>query len=112
MSSELGKIIRQRRESRGLGLRELARRIGKSPAFIVAIELDDSPPQVAEDTLRTIARELSLDPDHLVTLAGKTPEDVMPRSALEVALYRKIGELTATHQQRLLKYLESGEWQD
>lgn len=110
MSSELGRLVRKRRESLGIGLRELARRVEKSPAFIVAIELDRNPPGVAEETLRDIARELDLDGDLLLTVAGKTPEDVTPKSPLEVALYRRIGELSEDQQRRLLQGLDSGEW--
>ena len=110
MASELGQLIRKRREALRMGLRELARRVEKSPAFIVAIELDKSQPGVAEDTLRDIARELGLDGDLLVTVAGKTPEDVTPKTTLEVALYRRIGDLSEEQQARLLEGLESGEW--
>jgi hypothetical protein len=95
-----------------IGLRELARRVGKSPSFIVAIELDDGPPKVAEATLRDIAAELKLNGDELVTIAGKTPEDVAPRSALEVALYRLVGEMSEGDQKVLYRTLTSGEWEE
>jgi hypothetical protein len=93
-----------------MGLRELARRIAKSPAFVVALELERNAPGVAEETLRDIARELGLDGDLLVTLAGKTPEDVTPKNPLEVALYRRIRDMSREQQQRLLEGLDSGEW--
>ncbi|MFB6372134.1 MAG: helix-turn-helix domain-containing protein, partial [Bradymonadaceae bacterium] len=68
MASELGDIIKQAREGREIGVRELARRIGKSGSFIVRIEKDEPPPSVAEETLQNIADELDLDADRLITL--------------------------------------------
>lgn len=105
MASDLGRLIRGRREELQMGLRELARRIDKSPAFIVALELDDPAPGVAEETLRTIAHELKLEGDLLVTIAGKTPDDVTPTSPLEVNLYRRIQRLSIEEQVRLFEQL-------
>ena len=106
MASRLGELIRSRREDLGIGLRELARRIGKSPTLVVALELSDDPPSVSEDTLRDIATVLGLNGDELVAAAGKTPVDVTPSSGLEVALYRLISQMSAADQEELLHRLE------
>lgn len=107
MPSELGRLVRRRREDLEIGLRELARRIGKSPAFLVSIELDATLPGVSEETLRSIGRELDLAGDLLLTIAGKTPEDVTPRSPLEVDLYRRIQKLSNKDQEELLRELST-----
>jgi transcriptional regulator with XRE-family HTH domain len=106
MPSELGSIIRKARKAKGIGVRELARLIERSGSFIVRLEKDDPPPSVAEDTLQAIAAELDLDPDQLITLAGKTPSDVRPEDAHEVALYRSVKELDSEQRKKLESYVE------
>ncbi len=106
MPSELGSIIRKARKEQDIGVRELARRIERSGSFIVRLEKDDPPPSVAEDTLQAIAAELDLDPDQLITLAGKTPSDVRPEDAYEVALYRSVKELDPEQRKMLENYVE------
>lgn len=105
MPSELGKTIRARRQELGFGLREFARLIGKSPAFVTNLEMDDPPPSASEETLREIANKLTIDPDALITLAGKTPQEVVPESSLEVALYRKVKALPEDEKRKLLDTL-------
>lgn len=102
MPSELGKLIRRARTERDFGLREFAKAISKSPAFLTQLECDDESPSVAEDTLRTIADRLALDPDQLIVLARRTPSDVVPESSLEVALYRKVKSMSAQEQRDML----------
>jgi transcriptional regulator with XRE-family HTH domain len=106
MASELGDIIKQAREDMGIGVRELARRVEKSGSFIVRIEKDDPPPSVAEETLRNIARELELDADRLITLAGKTPSDVKPEDEHEVALFRSVKNLDDDQREKVREYLD------
>lgn len=93
----------------GYGLREFAKAIGKSPAFLTQLECEDEVPAVAEETLRTIAEKLNLDADLLIVLARRTPSDVVPESALEVALYRKVKEMSEKEQQAILKSWSSGQ---
>lgn len=71
------------------------------------IEKNDPPPGVAEETLRRIARALDISPDHLVTLAGKTPDDVVPEDELEVSIYRLVKQLSPEAKRSLLAQLES-----
>jgi len=106
MASELGKIIKQARYDKEIGVRELARRIEKSGSFIVRIENDDPAPSVAEETLCNIADELDLDADRLITLAGKTPSDVKPKDRTEVALFRSVKHLDETQREKVREYLE------
>lgn len=105
MPSELGKTIKKRRQQKDMSLRELARRIEKSPSFLSTIENADDPPSVAEDTLRAIEKTLAFEPYELITLAGRTPEEVTPASKLEVELYRQVKQRTQKQQEELLRKL-------
>lgn len=109
MSSKLGPEIRRARLKAGIGVRELARRIEKSPAYVVALERADDPPGVTEETLTAIAAELSLSADVLMTLASKVPADVKPKTALEVELYRKVRQLPVERQRALLETLKAAD---
>ena len=106
MPSELGKLIRARREALGLSLRQLAKAIDKSPSFVLMLERERLPPAAAEETLRSLAQALGADPDEMITLAGKTPQDVAPETALEVSLYRRVKGMSVEEQKRLLKRLD------
>ena len=106
MSSKLGKLIAEARLARSLSLRELARRIGKSPAYLVSLEQAEESPGASEDTLKSLASELGLDRDVLLALAKKTPKDLVPRSPTQIALYRLIRDLPAGKQEDLRRQLE------
>jgi transcriptional regulator with XRE-family HTH domain len=107
MPSELGQRIRNARQAREIGLREFAKLIDKSPGFVTQLECESVAPSVSEDTLRVIATKLRLDLDELLVLANRTPRDVIPESALEVALYRRVKGLSAAEQERVRKYMDN-----
>ena len=107
MSSQVGSYIRDARQKAGIGLRELARRIDKSPAYLVALERADVPPGITETTLTAIAKEIGLDIDLLMTLMSKVPASVRPKTPLELELYRLIGRLPIERQRNLLESLKS-----
>lgn len=102
VTSKLGELIRATRLAQGMSLRELARRIGKSPAFVTELECEEFP-SVSEDTLKKVAQELKLEVARLFVLAERTPRDLAPESETEYALYRKVKEMPASVQERLLK---------
>ena len=106
LPSALGEQIRDTRRVRGLSVRGLAHRIRKSPGFVSMIEKQDPPPGIAEETLRSIADVLALDPDRLITLAGKTPRDVAPADEVDVAIYRLAKSLGTEEKQALLRELQ------
>lgn len=106
MPSELGEIIREARTDKEIGVRELARRIDRSGSFIVRLEKDDAPPSVAEETLVSIAAELDLDADRLITLAGKVPSDVQPDDEEEVALFRSVKNLDDEQREKAREFLD------
>ena len=106
MGSDLGDRISTARKAIGISLRQLAKRVGKSPAFISVLENSDPAPAVREETLASLAEELSLDVDELLGLARRMPSDAIPESRLDVALYRRVHKLSAAQKKKLLKKLE------
>ena len=89
-----------------MGLRELARTIRKSPALITRLENEDQVPGVSPETLRAIAEVLELPVDQLLVLAQRTLEELSPRTEVEFALYRRVKDLGAAQQKKLLKDLQ------
>jgi transcriptional regulator with XRE-family HTH domain len=78
----LGPRLRAARESRNIGVRELARRIGVSPSLISQIETGKSDPSV--NTLTAIANELELPANEIVFGAketGRAPVAETPAAA-------------------------------
>lgn len=104
--SKLGELIRATRQEHEMSLREFARRIGKSPAFVTELECEETP-SVSEDTLKKVAEELGLDEARLFVLAVRSPRDLVPESETEYALYRKVKEMSASTQARLLRDLNT-----
>jgi transcriptional regulator with XRE-family HTH domain len=72
---KFGTTIRDARESKGISLRDLAKRIEVSPTFLSKVETEDWKPK--EDKLRKIAQILELDGDALVAQAGRVPSDLV-----------------------------------
>lgn len=92
-NQSLGDLIREARVAKGFGLRELARKIGKTPSYLSDIENDRRVP--AEDVLQDIARLLDLDFDELMARAGRFGEDAvryMMKTPAAGMLFRKISE--------------------
>jgi transcriptional regulator with XRE-family HTH domain len=108
MPSALRQLIRDTRKAKGIKLRELARRIGKSPALLVKLESDSDPPSVSEETLVKIAEELDLSADRLLALARKLPEELQPEREVEIALYRKVKQMPEDRQHALLDEFQRG----
>jgi transcriptional regulator with XRE-family HTH domain len=105
LPSELGKTIRAARLFKGLSLRELAKRIGKSPTYVVALEQARTFPGSADATLTAIARELGLSPDALFALLNRAPASLQPETVTELALHRLLKTLTDDEQHELLAEL-------
>lgn len=92
-NQSLGDLIREARVAKGFGLRELARKIGKTPSYLSDIENDRRVP--AEDVLQDIARLLDLDFDELMARAGRFGEEAvryMMKTPAAGMLFRKISE--------------------
>ena len=71
-----GTTVRSAREETGYGLRELAHRIGISPAYLSRIETSSIEWTPSEDLIRSLASVLNHDADELMRLAGRLPTDI------------------------------------
>lgn len=105
----LGDIIREARTGKSLGLRELARRVEKTPSYLSDIENDRRVP--AEEVLRAIAGQLDLDLDDLMALAGRLGDEAeryMSRNPAAGVLMRKLSAANAPKElvERLTKVVE------
>lgn len=74
-TNEVRSHIRETREAKGFGLRELARLIEVEPAYLSKIEREIFAPP-SEALIVRIAGHLGEDPDRLLAMAGKIPSDV------------------------------------
>ena len=72
---KFGAFIRHERGKREIGLREMAKKIGVSPAYLSKVERDEFPPP-AEDKVRKIAEIFNIDVDVLLARAGKVSSDL------------------------------------
>jgi transcriptional regulator with XRE-family HTH domain len=93
-----GALVRQEREAKEIGLREMAKMIGVSPTYLSKVERDEFPPP-AEDKVRAIAKIIGRDVDELLALAGRVASDlseIIKRHPIELAaLLRTTKGLTA-----------------
>jgi transcriptional regulator with XRE-family HTH domain len=71
-----GETIRELRMAQDYGLRELAGKIGISPAYLSRIERGKERPPRAE-IIKSIAKLLATDPDVLFRLSSSTDPDVV-----------------------------------
>jgi transcriptional regulator with XRE-family HTH domain len=81
----LGERIRQLRDERDLSLRELAKKLGCSAAFLSDIELGRRYP--AEKNLRDLARILNVSFDELKSHDNRPPVEEMKRLSAKDPLY-------------------------
>jgi HTH-type transcriptional regulator, competence development regulator len=72
---KFGETIRAAREQKEIGLRRFADLIGISPTYLSKVERGEFAPP-AEDKIIAIARELGLDQDEMLALAGKVATDL------------------------------------
>jgi transcriptional regulator with XRE-family HTH domain len=75
MENSFGNKIRKLRKQAGIGLRELARLINKSPGYLSDVELERVPPPSQEVIIR-IAIALDADKDELLTAAKKVDPEL------------------------------------
>lgn len=94
-ASKVGHRLRAERERRGIGLRELARRVGVSPSLVSQIELDRVNPSVS--TLYALVTEL-----------GMTMSDVFDNSQPGERVVQSGDDLTETPETRRVINLASG----
>jgi transcriptional regulator with XRE-family HTH domain len=113
----IGPYLRSLREARGLGLRELARAIGRSPALVSRVETEQET-GLGEDTLIAWAEALDQDPDLLLARAGRLRGDVveavLSNPQVFIGVVRQLRVLPRRQQATVLDELErkvkDGKW--
>ena len=103
---KFGEFVRRARESKEIGLREMAKMIGVSPTYLSKVERDEFPPP-AEDKVRKIAKIIGCDVDDLLARAGRVStdiSDIIKRHPVELtALLRTTKGLNAEGITRLVR---------
>ena len=79
--NRFGRAVRKQRLEMGFGLRELARQVPMSPAYLSKIERGQFNPP-GEEKIKKIADLLELDRDRLLALAGRLSSD-LPKAILQ-----------------------------
>jgi transcriptional regulator with XRE-family HTH domain len=72
---KFGAFVRQRREEKEIGLREMAKMVGVSPTYLSKVERDEFLPP-AEDKVLAIAKIIECDADDLLARAGRVSTDI------------------------------------
>lgn len=115
--AELGETLRHRRETRAgedrraFSVRALAARLGVSATYLSGIERGQQRP--TEALLRHLAQELAVEPEPLLALAHRVPEDVTSALAARPALaeaVRALRELPDADLLRAVRRIRDGEW--
>lgn len=114
---ELGETLRERREARAVedrrafSVRSLAARLGVSATYLSGLERGQHRP--TEALLRQLARELDADPEPLLALAHRVPEDVASAIAARPVLaeaVRTLRDLPDVDLLRAVRRIRDGEW--
>jgi transcriptional regulator with XRE-family HTH domain len=110
MSEEkFGAFVRRARESKEIGLREMAKMIGVSPTYLSKVERDEFPPP-AEDRVKAIAKIIGCDADVLLARADRVASDlseIIKRHPIEFAtLLRTSKGLSAEYIARLARRVQ------
>ena len=116
--TKLGTFLRERRESLRVGdrrysVRQVADRVGVQPSYLSKVERGEvSPP--SEDTLVRLARDLDVDPDLLLAMAGKVSSDLLDairrRPLLFGELIRQLRDLPDHAVLRVVREVRDGDW--
>ena len=104
-----GQTIRQKRTKKKLGLREFARKIEVSPAYLSKVERDEFNPPSGEK-IAVMAQYLEINPDELLALAGKIssdlPEIIRQKPRQMATFLRTVSHLTPNQIQALAQEAE------
>jgi transcriptional regulator with XRE-family HTH domain len=116
--STLSTFLRERRESlraddRRYSVRQVAERVGVQPSYLSKVERGEVAPP-SEDTLVRLARELAVEPDLLLAMAGKVSRDLLDvirrRPLLFGELIRELKDLPDHAVLRLVREVRDGDW--
>ena len=116
--TDFGDFVRERRErlrekDRGYSLRKVAERIQVQPSYLSKVERGDVAPP-SEATILRLAKELEVDGDILLALAGKVSTDlkevIRKRPQLFAELIRAMRDLPDHAVLRLVREVRDGDW--
>ena len=96
MSKSFGKFLRRLRKQSRKTQRDLAREVGVNFTYLSKVE-NDAPgfSTVSEETLTRLAGALDVDPDEMITRAGKVPSDVQRILVDDFSLIKEIRDRKA-----------------
>ncbi|NES69658.1 MAG: helix-turn-helix transcriptional regulator [Okeania sp. SIO2D1] len=96
MEKSFGKLIRKARKEKGYSQRELAKFLGVDFTYLSKLENDRADYAPKEEVIRGLARNLDLDEEELIFLAGRIPqqyEEILKQNPKEMlALFRRMQE--------------------
>lgn len=117
-AADFGPFIRERRErllevDPAFSLRKVAQRIAVEPSYLSKVERGEQPPP-SEAKIVALARELDVNADVLLALAGRVSSDlkeaIVRRPQLFAELIRELRELPDHAVLRLVREVRDGEW--
>lgn len=96
MAQTFGELIRQARKDKGYSQRQLAKLIHLDVTYLSKLENDRAGYAPKEDVIRSLARNLDLDEEELIFLAGRIPqcyEELLKQNYKTMpGLFRRLGE--------------------
>ena len=91
MSKSFGKFLRRTRKHKKLTQRALASEVGINFTYLSKVENDVAGfSSLSEPTLEKLADALDVDPDEMITRAGKIPSDVRQVLVDDFSLVKEI----------------------
>ena len=116
--NSVGLFLRERREALReqdprYSVRQVAGRVGVQPSYLSKVEREEVAPP-SEDTLVRLAKDLNVDTDLLLAMAGKVSSDlqetIRKRPLLFAQLIRELKDLPDHTVLRLVREVRDGEW--
>ena len=104
-----GQKIKRLRKAKRITQLELAERIGVDFTYVSKIENDRTMRSPAESTIRKIAGVLGTNPDELILLANKIPQNLQEtivQDSLAVDFLRTVPKFNATERAEISKFIE------
>lgn len=112
MKQKFSEIIRNARKEKGYSQRELAKILGLDFTYLSKLENDRADYAPKEDVIRALAKNLDLDEEELIFLAGRIPqqeEDLLKQHYKTMpTLFRRMRE-NPEFARRVLQEAELGE---
>lgn len=115
---DFGKLIRKSRlqaqsQDRAFSLRKTAERVGIQPSYLSKIERGELPPP-GEDVICKLSKELNLDTDVMLAMAGKVSTELLDvirrRPELFATLLRELKSAPDHAILKLVREVRDGEW--